>query len=68
MSGRRRVAITTEHSVDGPARETSIEDLQDLLDGLGEFGPEPEGVVVEIDEEAIDELPDGWEIEEIEDD
>lgn len=67
MSNRRRVAITTEPAVDGPARVTSIEDLRELLDRLERWGPEAEGVVVEVDEDALDELPGGWEVEEIKD-
>lgn len=47
MTDRHRVAITTDPSVDGPAAVTSLDDLQELLAGLQEFGPEPEGVVVE---------------------
>lgn len=63
---RRRVAITTDPSVDGPARETSVDALRGLLvEDLWEYGPEPEGVVVEIDAAALDELPDGWDVEAI---
>lgn len=63
MSDRRRVAITTDHSVGGPARVTTIDVLQDLLDALRDYGPEPEGAVVEIDAAALDELPYGWKVE-----
>lgn len=64
MSDRRRVAITTDPSVDGPARVTSLDALQELLDeDLWEYGPEPEGVVVEIGAGALDNLPDGWTVE-----
>lgn len=64
MSDRVRVAIVTDPSVDGPARETSIDALRELLvEDLWEYGPEPEGIVVDINERALDKLPEGWEIE-----
>lgn len=64
MTDRRRVAITTAPSVDGAARETSVDAIRRLLvKELWEYGPEPEGAVVEIDAAAIDELPDGWRVE-----
>lgn len=59
-SGRVRVAIATDPDVSGPARVTSLADLGELLEDLWKFGPEPEGVVVEIDAAALDELADRW--------
>lgn len=67
MTDRVRVAITPASSVDGPARVTSLDALQELLEDLWEYGPEPEGVVVEINPAALDELPEGWTVEEIPD-
>lgn len=66
MTDRVRVTITTDHAVDGPAAVTSFDALQELLDEvLWNYGPEPEGVVVEIDAAALDELPEGWAVEAI---
>lgn len=60
---RERVALTTDHARDGPARVTSLEALGDLLEALWRYGPEPEGVVVDVDEAALEALPDGWRVE-----
>lgn len=65
MSERVRIAITTDSAVDGPARVTTLDALQELLDDLWEYGPEPEGVVVEINAAALDELPEGWTLESV---
>lgn len=67
MTDRVRVAITPASSVDGPARVTSLDALQELLEDLWEYGPEPEGGVVDINPGALDELPEGWTVEEIPD-
>lgn len=66
MTDRVRVAITPASSVDGPARVTSLDALQELLEDLWEYGPEPEGVV-EINPAVLDELPEGWTVEEMPD-
>ena len=65
MSDRVRVAITTSHSVDGPARVASLDDVDALLVLLEQYGPEVEGVVVDADEEALAILPERWEVEEL---
>ena len=64
-SGRVRVAIIKGHSVRGQARVASVDDLEGIFALLGEYGPEPEGIVLEVDEEALAILPDAWEVEEV---
>lgn len=61
MSSRRRVALTTKQSREqGWGRVTSVGQLALLLGELERYGPEPEGIVVEVDEAALSELPDRW--------
>lgn len=62
-TGRRaRVAITTVAD-DHRARVTSTERLEQLLEALERWGPEPEGIVVSVDRDALDELPPAWKVE-----
>ena len=65
MSDRVRVAITTDHSADGPARVTSLDDVDALLVLLEQYGPEVEGVVVDVDEAGLAILPERWRVEEV---
>lgn len=59
---RARVAITTVPD-DRHARVTSTERLERLLEAIELWGPEPEGIVVDVDRDALDELPPAWEVE-----
>lgn len=56
-SWRVRGAILTDR---GRAWVTSVDSLAEILQELEFFGPDPEGVVVEMDQSAIEELPPGW--------
>lgn len=64
---RKRVAITT---VPGPrtARVTTVDRLAELLDALERFGPEPEGIVVDVDAAALEAFPPAWTWEPVNDD
>lgn len=59
---RVRVAITTDSG-----GITSVDRLAQLLEALDRYGPEPEGIVVEIHPAALDELPPAWTVEELAD-
>lgn len=61
-SRRARVAITTVPD-DRHARVTTTERLERLLESIELWGPEPEGIVVDVDRAALDELPPAWETE-----
>lgn len=65
MDNRVRATITTGTDA---ARMTSLDRLEELLEDLERYRPEPEGIVVELHPSALDELPPGWEAESVEED